>query len=99
MKTTNTLSNRNLAAELLQVRNDLKTMKARETELKKHFSNLIGPKDACLKVGTAIVISKYEGTRRSWNTELLTEFINDCGLSLNGFRNVSNFSTIKVASC
>lgn len=97
MKTTTTKANKEMAQRLLTLRQDLLALKKEERELTNYFKDLIAD-DKCLTVSTAIVISKHETTRNTYNSKMLDTFFNDNGLDNNEYKKQSQVISLKLAS-
>lgn len=90
MKTTQKKENLKLAQELLQVREQLRELKKRESFLKGYFTALVED-DGCLKVGTAIIISKHQTERKSLDTKQLA-----LDYDLSNYYNYKTYNTLKI---
>lgn len=97
MKTTTTTTNTIKATRLLELRQSLKTLKAEEKALTTYFKDLLED-DKCLTVSTAIIISKHETIRNTYNAKLLDEHFNDNGLDNNEYKKQSHVVSLKLAS-
>jgi len=95
MKTTKTLGNILKAKELLEIRDSLKQLKKRETELKEYFADLMQD-DTNLLVGTAISISKHTQTRKTWDSKGLTSFFESNHADADDFKKTTVYTMMKL---
>lgn len=84
-----------LANELMETRKEIRLLQQREKELKQYFSELIDT-DISLRVGTAIVISKQEQTRATYDAKQVTSYLTQHGEDVNSFKKFTTFNTLKV---
>lgn len=95
MKTTKTEQNVKNAQRLLDLRTIIKYMQSEEKTLKDYFSNLID-NDASLLVGTAILISKHEQTRSSYDPKMLDIYFKANSLDTSDFKKQTTYNLLKV---
>ena len=95
MKTTKTRNNIDKANRLLELRETIKELTKEEKALKAYFSDMI-ENDASLIVNTAIVISKHEVTRASWDNDKLKSYFSYVGQDFKNWQKTSTYSTIKL---
>ena len=95
MKTTKTDLNYLRAIELLDIRAQIAELTKREKELKAHFSDFMG-NDSHLLVKTAVMITKHEQSRCTYDSKALDAFFKDNGIDSMEFKKVSTYSYLKV---
>jgi len=95
--TTKTELNTILANEFLDVRARIKAMQAREKALKSHFNGLLDERESNdLVVNTAIIISRSERERTSYDTKDLDYYFTANGINNAQFKKTTSYTTLSV---
>jgi len=93
MKTTATKLNIDKANRLLELRQLIKTLSTEEKELKDYFKTIMGESNS-LVVNTAILFSRKEITRSSYDAKAIDFHLDNLGLDKSKFKKQSTYSTL-----
>ncbi len=98
MKSTTTTQNTINAQRLLELRETIKQLTKEESTLKQYFNELLDHRNTdSLIVNTAILISRSEVSRTSYDSKQLETYFNTNNLNPDYFKKTVNYTTLKLS--